>query len=118
MNGINIDTLSTLTDSACRELLGELLAGNLKVKDGTVVSPEPSKPRGPIARTAPRHAAARSTLLELAAGGCNALDVLALAADRYNYADIIKVAREELEKGTIIESKKGRKCTWTLPSAE
>lgn len=104
------------------------LGGKVTIQDGGIVlSPEPVKPskagrptgpRGPIARTAPRHQAARQALTLLAGSerGTNALEVLASADGRYNYADIIKVARDLTAEGLIVESRKGRKCTWTLPA--
>ena len=125
---LTLNALGKLTGLSQTQLaLGLVeLGGRVKVQDGGIIlAPEPTKParktgpRGSIARTAPRHQLARDTLLKLAgAGTTNALEVLAAADGGCNYADIIKVAREMVEAGTITESKKGRKCSWTLPSAE
>lgn len=74
----------------------------------------PTGPRGPTAKVAPRLEACREALLALAGveGGVNAKDLLVIAGDRFVYTDILLVAKEELAKGTIQESRKGRKATW------
>lgn len=85
----------------------------------TITRTRKGGPRGATARCAPRHNHARQTLLGLVAvGPTSALQVLEAAQGGCNYADIMKVAREFVEAGTIVESKKGRKNTWTLPATE
>jgi len=48
--------------------------------------------------------------------GVTAKDLLASSNGAFVYTDILLVAREELAKGTIQESRKGRKATWILGS--
>jgi len=86
----------------------------------TTTAPKTSTPRGPTKRVAPRLEACREALLALAAveGGVNALGLLAVAEDRFVYTDILLVAKQELAKGTIQESRKGRKATWVTAQAE
>jgi len=102
------------------------LGGKVAVQDGgLVLAPEPVKaakvpagPRGPTTKVAPRLEACRSDLLRMAgeAGGVTAKALLDQAGDRFVYTDILLVAREELAKGTIQESRKGRKATWVAGS--
>ena len=94
------------------------LGGQVGVKDGGLVRlPEPvvsekaSKPvgpRGPTAKVAPR----------LEAGPTTAIDLLKVAEDRFVYTDILLVARTMIAEGSIIETRKGRKATWSKPSEE
>lgn len=126
---VSINALQKASGLSATQLTLALVEAGGKVKaveGGLVLAPEPTAapkqtgPRGSIARTAPRHEVARRTLLSLAGlpGGCNALTVLEAAAGGCNYADIIMVARKFVADGTVVETKKGRKCTWTLPAAE
>jgi len=112
-----MDAIETTTDSVF-----ETLTADSTIEPTPVITvtrkARKTGPRGATARCAPRHDAARSMLLQLAADGTNALAVLAAGGGAYNYADIMKVAREFVESGAIVESKKGRKNTWTLPPTE
>jgi len=102
------------------------LGGKVTIQEGGIVlAPEPVKekvptgPRGPTAKVAPRLEACRSALLAaVAVGPVSALELLKAADERFLYTDILLVTKEELAKGTIIVSRKGRKATWTLPGAE
>lgn len=71
-------------------------------------------PRGPTAKVAPRLEACRTTLLAMVGGpeGVTAKALLEAAGETFVYTDILLVAKEELAKGTIRESRKGRKATW------
>ena len=98
------------------------LGGQVGVKDGGLVRlPEPvvsekaSKPvgpRGPTAKVAPRLEACRESLL------ATAIDLLKVAEDRFVYTDILLVARTMIAEGSIVETRKGRKATWSKPSEE
>jgi hypothetical protein len=105
------------------------LGGKVGVKDGGLVrlpEPEPVSvtkapvgPRGPTAKVAPRLEACRETLLGLIeAGPVTAIDLLKVAEDRFIYTDILLVARTLLADGSIVETRKGRKATWSAPSEE
>jgi hypothetical protein len=102
------------------------LGGKVTIQEGGIVlAPTPVKekvpagPRGPTAKVAPRLEACRSALLAaVAVGPVSALELLKAAGEAYVYTDILLVTKEELAKGTIIVSRKGRKATWTLPGAE
>ena len=74
----------------------------------------PTGPRGPTAKVAPRLEACRTTLLAMVGGpeGVTAKALLEAAEGQFIYTDILLVAKEELAKGTIQESRKGRKATW------
>ena len=41
--------------------------------------------------------------------------ILAQVGETALYTDILLVAREECAKGTIVETKKGRKALWSAP---
>ena len=74
----------------------------------------PTGPRGPTAKVAPRLEACRTTLLAMVGGpeGVTAKALLEAAEGQFIYTDILLVAKEEIAKGTIQESRKGRKATW------
>lgn len=74
----------------------------------------PTGPRGPTAKVAPRLEACRTTLLAMVGGpeGVTAKALLEAAEGQFIYTDILLVAKEEITKGTIQESRKGRKATW------
>jgi hypothetical protein len=118
MDPITTSTLSSLSLEALQATLTGLLEGNLKVKDGAIVAFEkaPSGPRGPTAKVQPRIEACRSDLIRMAGleGGVTAKALLDQAGDRFVYTDILLVARNLIEAGTIQESRKGRKATWVL----
>jgi len=104
------------------------LGGKVTVQDGgLVLAPEPqvqakekapTGPRGPTAKVQPRLEACRSLLVQMASGesGVTAKALLEASQGTFVYTDILLVAREELAKGTIQESRKGRKATWVVGS--
>jgi hypothetical protein len=102
------------------------LGGQVGVRDGGLVRlPEPAVtekvkaqvgPRGPTAKVAPRLEACRETLMALVeVGPTTAIDLLKVSEDRFVYTDILLVARNLLADGTIVETRKGRKATWSKP---
>jgi hypothetical protein len=117
--------LAGLSQTALTLQLVEL-GGKVGVKDGGLVrlpEPEPvsatkapTGPRGPTAKVAPRLEACRESLLALVEGGpVTAIDLLKVAEDRFIYTDILLVARTLLADGSIVETRKGRKATWSKP---
>jgi len=102
------------------------LGGQVTIQDGGVVlavapvaTPKVVGPRGPNAATKPRLEIARVALLNLASvGPVDAVALLAHVGETALYTDILLVAREECAKGTIVETRKGRKAIWSLPVAE
>ncbi len=120
--------VSGLSQTALTLALVEL-GGRGGVKDGGLVRlPEPvisepaSKtvgPRGPTAKVAPRLEACRETLMALIeVGPVTAIDLLKASEDRFVYTDILLVARTLLSEGSIVETRKGRKASWSKPSEE
>ena len=120
--------VSGLSQTALTLALVEL-GGRVGVKDGGLVRlPEPEPvtekakavgPRGPTAKVAPRLETCRETLLALiAAGPVTAIDLLKASEDRFIYTDIRLVARTLLSEGSIVETRKGRKASWSKPSEE
>ena len=120
--------ISGLSQTALTLALVEL-GGRVGVKEGGLVrlpEPEPvtvaSKtvgPRGPTAKVAPRLEACRDTLMALIeAGPVTAIDLLKVAEERFLYTDILLVARTLLAEGSIVETRKGRKASWSKPSEE
>ena len=120
--------ISGLSQTALTLALVEL-GGRVGVKEGGLVRlPEPvisepaSKtvgPRGPTAKVAPRLEACRDTLMALIeAGPVTAIDLLKVAEERFFYTDILLVARTLLSEGSIVETRKGRKASWSKPSEE
>ena len=122
MEAITLSTINTLPLEALQATLTGLLEGNLKVKDGAIVAFEkaPSGPRGPTAKVQPRLEACQADLIRMAGleGGVTAKALLDQAGDRFVYTDILLVARNLIEAGTIQESRKGRKATWNLTTSE
>ena len=110
INAMDIDTLKAT-------LIG-VLAGDLKVKDGALVVPEASGPRGPTAKVAPRLEACNAAFLEMTSEGVTAKALLEASGGAFLYTDILLVARTLIEAGTITESRHGRKATWNLVKAE
>jgi hypothetical protein len=105
------------------------LGGRVRVQDGGIIlAPIEVKevkerkargPRGQMARVVARLDAARSVLLSLVAAGPTTVNaVLTEVGDAAKYGDILFVARQEMEKGTIVEVKQGRKNIWSVPSAD
>ena len=110
INAMDIDTLKAT-------LIG-VLAGDLKVKDGALVVPETPGPRGPTAKVQPRLAACNAAFLEMTSEGVTAKALLEGSGGAFVYTDILLVARNLIEAGTITESRHGRKATWNLVKAE
>ena len=126
---ITVNALAKLTGLSQTALTLKLveLGGKVGVKEGGLVrlpDPEPASkapvgPRGPTAKVAPRLEACRETLLGLIeAGPVTAIDLLKVSEDRFIYTDILLVARNLLAAGTIVDTRKGRKATWSVPSEE
>ena len=114
--------LLALPLEALQATLLSVLSGDLKAKDGVLVASEkvPTGPRGPTAKVAPRLEACKATFLELAGRpeGVNAKELLTAGGQAFVYTDILLVARNLTEAGLIQESRKGRKATWNLTTAE
>ena len=110
INAMDIDTLKAT-------LIG-VLAGDLKVKDGALVVPEASGPRGPTAKVQPRLAACNAAFLEMTSEGVTAKALLEGSGGAFLYTDLLLVARNLIEAGVITESRHGRKATWNLVKAE
>ena len=128
---ITVNALAKLTGLSQTALTLALveLGGRAGVKDGGLVrlpEPEPvtvaSKtvgPRGPTAKVLPRLEACRESLMALIeAGPVTAIDLLKVAEERFLYTDILLVARTLLSEGSIVETRKGRKASWSRPSEE
>jgi len=119
---LNAETLLSLPLEALQSTLLSVLAGNLKAKDGVLVPSEkaPTGPRGPTAKVAPRLEACKAAFIEMAGRpeGVTAKELLTAGGDSYVYTDILLVARNLTESGTITESRKGRKATWNLTTSE
>lgn len=120
--------ISGLSQTALTLALVEL-GGRVGVKEGGLVrlpEPEPvtvaSKtvgPRGPTAKVLPRLEACRESLMALIeVGPVTAIDLLKVSEDRFVYTDILLVARTLLADGSIVETRKGRKASWSKPSEE
>ena len=128
---ITINALAKATELSPTQLTLELveLGGRVLVKDGGIVLAPPvvkevkvrksNGPRGQMAKVVARLDAARTALLGLVGAGptttVNA--VLIAVGDAAKYGDILFVAREEMAKGTIVETKQGRKNIWALAEA-
>lgn len=126
---ITINALQKATGLSQTALTLELveLGGKVKVQDGGIIlapvevkavkERKPRGPRGQMARVVSRLTAARESLMALvAAGPTTVQEVLAHVGDGAKYGDILFVARQEMEKGTIVEVKHGRKNIWSVPS--
>ena len=127
-NPITVNALAKVTGLSQTALTLKLveLGGQVGVKDGglirlrePVVAEKASKsvgPRGPTAKVAPRLEACRESLLALVeVGPTTAIDLLKVAEDRFIYTDILLVARTMIAEGSIVETRKGRKATWSKP---
>jgi hypothetical protein len=116
--GINFDSISTMNLDECQALLASILSGNLKAKDGLLVQVEKAQggPRGPTAKVQPRLEACQAAFLELCnrPEGVTAKELLTAGNGTFLYTDILLVARNLMEAGTIQENRKGRKATWNL----
>ncbi len=109
--------IKSLNLEACQDLLAKILSGELKVKDGVLIAPLPSGPRGPTAKVQPRLEACKVKFLELASSGVTAKELLDSSNGQFLYTDILLVARNLTEAGLIQEVRKGRKATWNLTTA-
>ena len=120
--GINFESISLMNLDECQALLASILTGNLKAKDGLLVASEkaPTGPRGPTAKVAPRLEACQAAFLELCnrPEGVTAKELLTAGNGTFLYTDILLVARNLTESGTIQEARKGRKATWNLITPE
>ena len=122
---ISINALSKVSGRSATSLALALveLGGQVSVQDGGIVLAVASVaekkvvgPRGPNAATKPRLEIARSALLALAASGpVDAVALLAHVGTTALYTDLLLVAREECAKGTLTETRRGRKAIWSLP---
>ena len=110
--------IKSLDLETCQDLLTKILSGELKVKDGVLVAPTPSGPRGPTAKVVPRIQACKEALLSMAQGpdGVTAKALLEASGGAFVYTDILLVAKELMASGAIQESRKGRKATWIIPA--
>jgi biotin operon repressor len=97
------------------------VGGKIEVKDGGLILAAPAvkpvkevKPRGQMARVVGRLEIAREALLALVKVGPTTVgQVVAQVGDKAKYGDILWVARQEMDKGTIKEVKYGRTNVWT-----
>jgi hypothetical protein len=116
--GINFDSISTMNLDECQALLASILSGNLKAKDGLLVQVEKAQggPRGPTAKVQPRLEACQALMVQMAGRpeGVTAKELLDGSNGSFLYTDILLVARNLMESGTIQENRKGRKATWNL----
>ena len=125
---ISINTLSKVSGRSATALALALveLGGQVSVQDGGIVLAVASVaekkvvgPRGPNAATKPRLEIARNAIFALAADGpLDAVMILAQVGTTALYTDILLVAREECAKGTLVETRRGRKAVWSLPVVE
>ena len=123
---ISINALSKVSGRSATSLALALveLGGQVSIQDGGIVLAVPPVAekkavtglRGPNAATKPRLEIARSALLALAASGpVDAVALLAHVGTTALYTDLLLVAREECAKGTLTETRRGRKAIWSLP---
>ena len=129
------DTFNALQKAAGLSATGLALAlvdlgGKVAVQDGgLVLAPEPevqattkvpAGPRGPTAKVAPRLEACQAAFLELCnrPEGVTAKELLTAGNGTFLYTDILLVARTLLSEGSIVETRKGRKASWSKPSEE
>jgi len=125
---ISINALSKVSGRSATALALALveLGGQVSIQDGGIVravTPITERKaigfRGPNAATKPRLEIARSALFSLTESGpVDAVMVLAQIGATALYTDILLVAREECAKGTLVETRRGRKAIWSRPVAE
>ena len=97
------------------------LGGRVRVQDGGIIlapievkEVKERKPRGQMARVVGRLEVAREALLALVEQGPTTVGaVLKVCNDGAKYGDILWVARQEMDKGTIVEVKYGRTNVWS-----
>ena len=116
---MDITTLLSFPLETLQEVVTKVLSGELKVKDGVLVAPLPTGPRGPTAKVAPRLEACNALLVSMAGRpeGVTAKELLEASNGSFVYTDILLVARNLTEAGTIQEVRKGRKATWNLTTS-
>jgi hypothetical protein len=114
MEAINAESVATMSLEALQAVILSVLAGDLKVKDGVLVAPLPSGPRGPTAKVAPRLEACKALMVQMASSGVTAKELLEAGGGQFLYTDVLLVARNLLEAGVITENRHGRKATWNL----
>ena len=107
-------TLLSLPLEALQATLLSVLSGELKVKDGALVPSKKPGPRGPTAKVAPRLELCKALMVQMASSGVTAKELLEASNGSFVYTDILLVARNLTESGTIQEVRKGRKATWNL----
>jgi hypothetical protein len=114
------ETLAGLSVDERSSILELLVSGELAIRSGQVSLPVERKtgPRGPTAKVQPRLAACREQLVAFLAEGrtVSATDLLDVAEKRYVYTDIGVVVDELLAEGGIVQTNKGRKLFWSLPT--
>ena len=118
METLNAETLLALPLEALQSTLLSVLSGNLKAKDGVLVPVEKAGgPRGPTAKVQPRLEACQAMFLELCnrPEGVTAKELLEAGGGAFVYTDILLVARNLIADGSIVETRKGRKATWSKP---
>ena len=117
MEAINAESVLSMPLEALQATLLSVLAGDLKAKDGVLVSPEKATgPRGPTAKVQPRLEACQALMVQMASSGVTAKALLEAGGGQFVYTDILLVARNLIEAGVIQESRHGRKATWTSTS--
>ena len=117
---MDITTLLSFPLETLQEVVAKVLSGELKVKDGVLVAPLPTGPRGPTAKVQPRLEACQALMVQMAGRpeGVTAKELLDGSNGSFLYTDILLVARNLMEAGMIQEARKGRKATWNLITPE
>jgi len=105
IDSMDIDTLKAALIGV---LKGDINATFLGVLNGKKLYPTRTE------RVNDAGAACMPVFLEAAKDGINAIDLLKVAKDRFNYCDIRLLAKTLHEAGVITESHRGRKATWHL----
>ena len=116
MEAINAESVLSMPLEALQATLLSVLSGELKVKDGVLVAPLPTGPRGPTAKVAPRLEFCRALMVQMASSGVTAKALLEAGGGQFVYTDILLVARNLIAEGVITETRHGRKATWTSTS--
>jgi hypothetical protein len=118
-NMINVESINAMDLETLKATLLSVLTGDLKVKEGVLVAPTPTGPRGPTAKVQPRLEACNALLTTMAGRpeGVTAKELLEASNGTFLYTDILLVARNLMESGVIQEVRKGRKATWNLTTS-
>ena len=117
-DNMDINTINAMDIETLKATLLWVISGDLKVKEGSLVASEKPGPRGPTAKVQPRLEACQALMVQMASSGVTAKDLLEAGNGQFLYTDILLVARNLIEAGTITESRHGRKATWNLVKAE